>query len=110
MRLASYNVENLFDRARVLATSTWSTNRRLLDDAAVVGPHVLTTDTLVEGVHFLPADSPEDVAHKLLAVNLSDLAAKGAYSSSQVYTPNDVQDIIAYAGAVSLLLHPLPRI
>ena len=40
----------------------------------------------------------------------TDLAAKGAYSSSQVYTPNDVQDIIAYAGAVSLLLRPLPRI
>ena len=52
--------------------------RDLRDDAAVVGPHVLTTDTLVEGVHFLPADPPGDVAHKLLAVNLSDLAAKGA--------------------------------
>ena len=52
--------------------------RCLRDDAAVVGPHVLTTDTLVEGVHYLPSDPPEDVAHKLLAVNLSDLAAKGA--------------------------------
>ncbi len=52
--------------------------RGLRDDAAVVGPHVLTTDTLVESVHFLPADPPADVAHKLLAVNLSDLAAKGA--------------------------------
>jgi endonuclease/exonuclease/phosphatase family metal-dependent hydrolase len=31
MRLASYNVENLFDRARVLATGTWSASRRLLD-------------------------------------------------------------------------------
>ena len=39
---------------------------------------VVTTDTLVEGVHFLPADSPADVAWKLLATNLSDLAAKGA--------------------------------
>ena len=52
--------------------------RDLRDDAAVVGPFVLTTDTLVEGVHFLPADPPGDVAWKLLAVNLSDLAAKGA--------------------------------
>ena len=33
---------------------------------------------LVEGVHYLPADPPHDVAWKLLAVNLSDLAAKGA--------------------------------
>lgn len=52
--------------------------RGLRDDAAVVGPFVLTTDTLVEGVHFLPTDPPGDVAWKLLAVNLSDLAAKGA--------------------------------
>ena len=52
--------------------------RDLRDDAAVVGPFVLTTDTLVEGVHYLPADPPADVAWKLLAVNLSDLAAKGA--------------------------------
>ena len=52
--------------------------RGLQDDAAVVGPFVMTTDTLVEGVHFLPHDPPGDVAWKLLAVNLSDLAAKGA--------------------------------
>ncbi len=39
---------------------------------------VLTHDMLVEGVHFLPHDPPEDVAWKLVAVNLSDLAAKGA--------------------------------
>ena len=30
----------------------------------------------------------------------TDLAANGAYSPSQVYTPSDVKDIIAYAGAV----------
>lgn len=52
--------------------------RELRDDAAVIGDLVLTTDTLVEGVHFLPTDPPGDVAWKLLAVNLSDLAAKGA--------------------------------
>ena len=33
---------------------------------------------IVEGVHFLPSDPPADVAWKLVAVNLSDLAAKGA--------------------------------
>jgi thiamine-monophosphate kinase len=56
--------------------------RGLLDDAAVLevggATLVLTHDILVEGVHFLPADPPRDVAWKLLAVNLSDLAAKGA--------------------------------
>lgn len=56
--------------------------RGLLDDAAVVpppvGPLVLTHDMIVEGVHYLPDDPPEDVAWKLVAVNLSDLAAKGA--------------------------------
>ena len=52
--------------------------RELRDDAAIVGPFVLTTDTLAEGIHFLATDPPGDVAWKLLAVNLSDLAAKGA--------------------------------
>ena len=39
---------------------------------------VLTHDMIVEGVHYLPDDPPADVAWKLVAVNLSDLAAKGA--------------------------------
>lgn len=56
--------------------------RGLADDAAVLElggeKLVLTMDTLVEGVHFLPDDPPEDVAWKLVAVNASDLAAKGA--------------------------------
>jgi len=50
----------------------------LRDDTATIGGHVVTTDTLVEGVHFLATDAPEDVAWKLIATNLSDLAAKGA--------------------------------
>jgi thiamine-monophosphate kinase len=52
--------------------------RGFVDDAAVLGDLVITHDMLVEGVHYLPEDPPEDVAWKLLAVNLSDLAAKGA--------------------------------
>ncbi|MFE8584963.1 thiamine-phosphate kinase [Sphingomonas sp. NCPPB 2930] len=54
--------------------------RGLIDDSAVLtaAPLVVTTDTLVEGVHFLPHDPPADVAWKLVATNLSDLAAKGA--------------------------------
>lgn len=50
----------------------------LADDCARLGAQILTTDTLVEGIHFLTTDPPGDVAWKLLAVNLSDLAAKGA--------------------------------
>ncbi|MGZ5862779.1 MAG: thiamine-phosphate kinase [Methyloceanibacter sp.] len=53
------------------------------DDAAVLPVFpgeelVVTCDTLVEGVHFLPDDPPASIGHKVLAVNLSDLAAKGA--------------------------------
>jgi len=50
----------------------------LRDDTATIGGLTVTTDTIVEGIHFLPDDSPADVAWKLVAVNLSDLAAKGA--------------------------------
>ncbi len=55
----------------------------LQDDAAVLAPRpgedlVVTADALVEGVHFLPDDPLDLVARKLLRVNLSDLAAKGA--------------------------------
>ena len=55
----------------------------LLDDAAVIPSRpgfdlVVTKDVLVAGVHFLPGDPPDLIARKLLRVNLSDLAAKGA--------------------------------
>lgn len=55
----------------------------LLDDAASLAPTpghdlVLTKDALVEGVHFFAEDAPESIAAKLIRVNLSDLAAKGA--------------------------------
>lgn len=39
---------------------------------------VLTTDAIAAGVHFFADDSPSDIAWKALAVNVSDLAAKGA--------------------------------
>ncbi len=64
------------------AIATDPAARGLADDVAVLpvgdGQLVLTHDMLVEGVHFLPTDPPESVAWKLVAVNLSDLAAKGA--------------------------------
>lgn len=39
---------------------------------------VLTHDMMVEGTHWLPGQDMADVAWKLVATNLSDLAAKGA--------------------------------
>ncbi|WP_439814391.1 thiamine-phosphate kinase [Zavarzinia sp. CC-PAN008] len=55
----------------------------LKDDAAAITPRagfdlILTKDLMVAGVHFLPDDPADLVARKLLRVNLSDLAAKGA--------------------------------
>lgn len=38
----------------------------------------ITTDTMVENVHFFADANPAQLGHKLLAVNLSDLAAMGA--------------------------------
>jgi thiamine-monophosphate kinase len=79
--LAMSDEQRLIDRLRAIATHPAA--RGLADDAAVLpAPFgrdlVLTHDMLVEGVHYLPGDPPGDVAWKLLAVNLSDLAAKGA--------------------------------
>lgn len=52
----------------------------LEDDAALLDEagYVVTKDLMVEGVHFLKTDPLDLVAKKLLRVNLSDLAAKGA--------------------------------
>ena len=57
--------------------------RELRDDVAVLTPPpgrelVITADAMVAGVHFLPDDPAETVGRKLLRVNLSDIAAKGA--------------------------------
>jgi len=65
------------------ALATHPSARSLMDDAAVVewplGLNLVAThDMLVEGVHYTRACPPGDVAWKLLAVNLSDLAAMGA--------------------------------
>lgn len=55
----------------------------LTDDAAFLAAEpgfdtVATMDAMVAGVHFLSDDPPDLIARKLLRVNLSDLAAKGA--------------------------------
>ncbi len=55
----------------------------LRDDCALAIPtagceFVLKTDAIAEGVHFLHDDHAADIGWKALAVNVSDLAAKGA--------------------------------
>jgi thiamine-monophosphate kinase len=52
--------------------------RGLADDAALFDGLVITHDSIAEGVHFRTGDPARSVAWKLVAVNLSDLAAKGA--------------------------------
>ncbi|WP_428490811.1 thiamine-phosphate kinase [Rhodopila sp.] len=72
----------------------------LRDDAALLTPPpgrdlVLTADAMVGGVHFLADDPADLVGRKLLRVNLSDLAAKGATPLGYlmtVSTPKDTPD------------------
>ena len=66
----------ILDRLRRMATHPAA--RELADDVAVLDGLVITHDSIAEGVHFLAFDPPASVGWKLVAVNLSDLAAKGA--------------------------------
>lgn len=83
--MAAVDVAGEFETIRrlfaPLAHPEWG--RGLNDDVAVVPVRaghdlVLSKDAIVEGVHFLASDPMDTVARKLLRVNLSDLAAKGA--------------------------------
>ena len=67
---------DIIERLRRFATAPEA--RGLLDDVAVLDGLVITHDSIAEGVHFLPSDPPASVGWKLVAVNLSDLAGKGA--------------------------------
>ena len=69
--------------ARFFAPLALPGGLKLRDDVALIAgrsgeQYVLKTDAIVEGVHFFADDPPADIARKLLRVNLSDLAAKGA--------------------------------
>jgi thiamine-monophosphate kinase len=66
----------ILDRLRRIATDAAA--RELRDDVALLDGMVITHDSIAEGVHFLPFDPPASVGWKLVTVNLSDLAAKGA--------------------------------
>ena len=64
--------------ARLRRIATDPAARNLEDDAALLDGLVLTHDSIAEGIHFLATDPPASVGWKLVAVNLSDLAGKGA--------------------------------
>ncbi|MEO7277118.1 MAG: thiamine-phosphate kinase [Sphingomicrobium sp.] len=64
------------DRLRRIATAPEA--RGLRDDVAVLDGLVISHDSIAQGVHFLADDPPESVGWKLVGMNLSDLAGKGA--------------------------------
>ncbi|TAN69612.1 MAG: thiamine-phosphate kinase [Methylobacter sp.] len=73
-------IQRFFTKQRITNPST---RLGIGDDCALLSiPEgfelVVTTDTMVENVHFFAGTDPELLGHKLLAVNLSDLAAMGA--------------------------------
>ena len=79
-RIAEFD---LIARIRARAGSRGDVVLGIGDDAALLQPPagmqlVVAMDTLNSGVHFPPATAPADIGWKVLAVNLSDLAAMGA--------------------------------
>lgn len=72
----------------------------LADDVALIAVAageelVLKTDAIVAGVHFMGQEPARLIARKLLRVNLSDLAAKGARPLGYLLTavfPHDVEE------------------
>jgi thiamine-monophosphate kinase len=78
--------------ARLRRFATDPAARGLLDDAAVLEGLVITHDSIAEGVHFFPFDPPASVGWKLVTVNLSDLAAKGATPAGAVLSLTIVGD------------------
>ncbi len=68
----------------------------LKDDCAALAPEpgcdlIVTTDAVIAGVHFFPGEEAGAIAWKALAVNVSDLVAKGttplAYVMSVAFPP-----------------------
>ncbi len=99
--------------ARYFAPIAGSAGLGLRDDAGLLRPArgyeiVVTADALVAGRHFYPDDAPASIARKALAVNLSDLAAKGAKPDGFVLTlalPADWTEdwLAAFAGGLAAM-------
>jgi thiamine-monophosphate kinase len=64
--------------ARLRRIATDPAARGLNDDVALLDGLVITHDSIAEGIHFRSRDPAASIGWKLVAVNLSDLAAKGA--------------------------------
>jgi thiamine-monophosphate kinase len=95
------NEAEAIERLRKFATDPAA--RGLADDVALFDGLVITHDSLAEGVHFLPTDPAASVGWKLVAVNLSDLAAKGAEPAAALLSLAINQDgdwVDAFIGGV----------
>lgn len=81
MPLSEFSLIRRFFTAQKISNP--STQLSIGDDCALLSiPEgyelAITADTMVENVHFFAGADPKQLGHKLLAVNLSDLAAMGA--------------------------------
>lgn len=76
-------IRRYFDRPVTSPGATQGVVKGVGDDGAVLVPTagfelVQVIDSLVEGVHFLVDADPSDIGYRVVAVNLSDIAAMGA--------------------------------
>ena len=82
--------------------------RDLRDDAGIIEigneTLVVTHDTMVEGVHVLPDMDEGDIAWRLVASNLSDLAAKGAQPLAVLLGHSITLDDSAFAAGITSAL------
>ena len=70
-------------------------------DLVRMSPEVHQSNTRNKPVPLHIVDSQ---SFPLVVPEMPELSAKGAYAKDQVYTPNDVRDIVKYAAVVSVLL------
>ncbi len=100
-------IEHAFVNA-LQALATHPSARGLQDDCAVLDlggeTLVLTHDAMAEGLHFQPGQDPADVAWKLVATNLSDLAAKGAEPLGVLLGYQLAQDDLRFVGGLREVL------